>query len=109
MTHPFHPPAGRDFEFVEHRQNWGEDRVHLHDEDGQLFSLPAGWTDAGHPSRTAAFHATFCRTRSPSSRIRSPRAYSSCRSASFLVISPRRTAWYRSDSTWERSRAGARI
>jgi hypothetical protein len=35
----------RDFEFVAHRQNWGEDRVHLHDEDGELFSLPAGWTD----------------------------------------------------------------
>ena len=35
----------RDFEFVAHRQNWGEDRVHLHDENGQLFSLPAGWTD----------------------------------------------------------------
>ena len=33
------------FEFVAHRQNWGEDRVHLHDENGQLFSLPAGWTD----------------------------------------------------------------
>ena len=46
MTHPFHPLAGRDFEFVEHRRNWGEDRVCLHDEDGQLFSLPAGWTDA---------------------------------------------------------------
>jgi hypothetical protein len=46
VTHPFHPLAGRDFEFVEHRQNWGEDRVHLHDENGQLFSLPAGWTDA---------------------------------------------------------------
>jgi Family of unknown function (DUF5372) len=45
VTHPFHPLAGRDFEFVEHRQNWGEDRVCLHDEDGQLFSLPAGWTD----------------------------------------------------------------
>ncbi|HEX5289115.1 MAG TPA: DUF5372 family protein [Streptosporangiaceae bacterium] len=28
------------------RQNWGEDRVHLRDENGQLFSLPAGWTDA---------------------------------------------------------------
>jgi hypothetical protein len=46
VTHPFHPLAGRDFEFVEHRQNWGEDRVCLHDEDGQLFSLPAAWTDA---------------------------------------------------------------
>ena len=29
MTHLFHPLAGRDFEFVAHRQNWGEDRVHL--------------------------------------------------------------------------------
>ena len=37
---------GRDFEFVVHRQNWGEDRVHLRDENGELFSLPAGWTDA---------------------------------------------------------------
>ena len=46
MTHPFHPLSGRDFEFVAYRQNWGEDRVHLHDEDGQLFSLPAAWTDA---------------------------------------------------------------
>ena len=46
MTHPFHPLCGRDFEFVAYRQNWGEDRVHLHDENGQLFSLPAGWTGA---------------------------------------------------------------
>jgi len=45
VTHPFHPLAGRDFEFVVCRQNWGEDRVHLHDETGQLFSLPAGWAD----------------------------------------------------------------
>jgi hypothetical protein len=45
VTHPFHPLAGRDFEFVVYRQNWGEDRVHLHDETGRLFSLPAGWTD----------------------------------------------------------------
>ena len=45
VTHPFHPLDGRDFEFVAYRQNWGEDRVHLHDENGRLFSLPAGWTD----------------------------------------------------------------
>jgi hypothetical protein len=45
VTHPFHPLAGRSFEFVEHRQNWGEDRVYLHDGNGELFSLPAGWTD----------------------------------------------------------------
>jgi hypothetical protein len=46
VTHPFHPLYGQDFELVAYRQNWGEERVHLHDEDGQLFSLPAGWTDA---------------------------------------------------------------
>jgi Family of unknown function (DUF5372) len=45
VTHPFHPLYGREFEFVEHRQNWGEDRVYLRDEDGELFSLLAGWTD----------------------------------------------------------------
>ena len=45
MTHPYHPLFGQDFEFVAHRQNWGEDRVHLHDADGVLFSLLAGWTD----------------------------------------------------------------
>ena len=45
VTHPFHPLCGQDFEFVVYRQNWGEDRVHLHDKNGQLFSLPAGWTD----------------------------------------------------------------
>ena len=45
MAHPFHPLSGRDFEFVAFRQNWGEDRVHLRDENGQLFSLPATWTD----------------------------------------------------------------
>ena len=37
---------GREFEFVVHRQNWGEDRVYLHDENGELFSLLTGWTDA---------------------------------------------------------------
>jgi hypothetical protein len=53
----------------------------------------------GHPGRTAAFPARFCGTRSPGSRVRSPRTYSRCRPASFLVISPRRTAWHGSGST----------
>ena len=45
VTHRFHPLFSRDVEFVAHRQNWGEDRVHLHAENGVLFSLPAGWAD----------------------------------------------------------------
>ena len=44
VTHRFHPLSGQEFEFVAYRQNSGEDRVHLHDENGELFSLPAGWT-----------------------------------------------------------------
>ena len=46
VTHRFHPLFGHEFEFVVHRNNWGEDRVYLRDDGGQLFSLPAGWTDA---------------------------------------------------------------
>ena len=60
MTHPFHPLAGRDFEFVVYRQNWGEDRVHLRDENGQLFSLPAGWTDAVAADPFAVIAAGRC-------------------------------------------------
>ena len=45
MTHRFHPLSSRDFEFVVHRRNWGEDRVYCRDADGELFSLPAAWTD----------------------------------------------------------------
>src|ERR1039457_4143808 len=37
--------AGRGSEYVPRGQTGGEPRVHLHDETGELFSLPAGWTD----------------------------------------------------------------
>ena len=47
MTHPFHPLRGREFELVTYRQNWGEDRVYFHDDQGQLRSLSAGWTSLG--------------------------------------------------------------
>jgi hypothetical protein len=30
---------------VVYRQNWGEDRVYFHDQDGKLASVPASWTD----------------------------------------------------------------
>jgi Family of unknown function (DUF5372) len=52
--------GGQDFEFVAYRQNWGEDRVHLHDEDGQLFSLPAGWTDVAAPDPFVVMAAGRC-------------------------------------------------
>jgi hypothetical protein len=43
VTHPFHPLRGHEFDCVEHRRSWLEDRVFYYD-DGCLKSLPAGWT-----------------------------------------------------------------
>ncbi len=45
MTHPFHPLAGLEFDLVVRKNNWAEDRVFFFGDDGQLRSLPAGWTD----------------------------------------------------------------
>lgn len=45
MTHPFHPLAGREFDFAFHRHNWGEDRVYYFDDDGVLQGITAAWTD----------------------------------------------------------------
>ncbi len=44
MTHPFHPLTGREFDLVVRKHTWAEDRVFFVD-DGQLRSVPAGWTD----------------------------------------------------------------
>jgi hypothetical protein len=63
----------------------------------------------GPPEQDGGLPGDVLQDAVPSSRIRSPRTYSSCRSASFLVISPRRTAWYSSDSTCERNSAGTGI
>jgi hypothetical protein len=60
VTHPIHPLSGRDFEFVAYRQNCGEDRVHLHDENRQLFSLPAGWTDVAAADPFVVVAAGLC-------------------------------------------------
>ncbi len=46
MTHPFHPWAGRELEFVKRRHNWRADRVYVRNGVGELVSLPAEWTDA---------------------------------------------------------------
>ena len=45
MTHPFHPLAGRELEFVKRRHNWRADRVYVHDGSDELVSLPVEWTD----------------------------------------------------------------
>jgi hypothetical protein len=49
ITHPFHPLCGRKILIVSHKQNWGEDRVFYHQEDGRLTSIPACWTSIYNP------------------------------------------------------------
>ena len=49
VTHPFHPLAGQEFEFVKRRKNWQVDRVYYFDAGGELAALPAEWTDAVAP------------------------------------------------------------
>ena len=44
ITHPFHPLTGQEFALIIYRQNWGEDRVYFHDDQGKLISIPAPWT-----------------------------------------------------------------
>jgi len=36
----------REFELLEYRQCWGEDRVFYLDDEGELRALPARWTSA---------------------------------------------------------------
>ena len=49
VTHPFHPWRGRRFTLATRKQNWGEDRVHFHDDQGRLRSLLASWTNVDEP------------------------------------------------------------
>src|SRR5258707_15528444 len=60
VTHPFHPLSGREYELVEHRNNWGEDRVCVRDADGELFSLLTCWTDAAPPEPFVVVAAGRC-------------------------------------------------
>ena len=46
VTHPFHPLFGQEFELVDSRRTWGEDRVYFLDTQGELKRLPASWTSA---------------------------------------------------------------
>jgi len=49
VTHPHHPWCGHEFELIDHKQTWGEDRDFFHDEQGRLIALPATWTDVVLP------------------------------------------------------------
>jgi hypothetical protein len=57
VTHPFHPLAGREFDLVVRKNNWAEDRVFFFNDDGQLVSIPAGFTDVDPPDPFVAVSA----------------------------------------------------
>ena len=57
ITHPFHPLCGRQFELVELRSNWGEERVYYQEANGRLKSLPACWTSVCAPEPVVALGA----------------------------------------------------
>jgi len=46
VNHPFHPWFGREFELIDSRNNWGEERVCFLDDQGRMASVPASYTDA---------------------------------------------------------------
>ncbi len=46
VTHPFHPLFKREFDLLEYRHCWGEERVFYLEEKGELRSFPARWTSA---------------------------------------------------------------
>jgi len=66
VIHPFHPLFGREFELVDYRKNWGEDRVYFYDAEGQLQAILASCTDAGGSDPFVAIAAV--RARPPTTR-----------------------------------------
>ena len=44
ITHPYHPLFQQEFELVQYRRNWGEDRVYFQAGGVHLTSVPASWT-----------------------------------------------------------------
>jgi hypothetical protein len=46
VTHPFHPLYGREYDLIDYRHFWAEDRVVYLDEQGEARSLPARWSSA---------------------------------------------------------------
>lgn len=49
MTHPFHPLCGQEFELLEYRNAWGEERVYFLNREGKIEHFPATWTDRVDP------------------------------------------------------------
>lgn len=49
VTHPFHPWFGHEFDAIECRHGWRENRVCFRDRNGHVASLPISWTNLAAP------------------------------------------------------------
>jgi hypothetical protein len=45
IIHPFHPLKNQEFEFINLKQTWGQDRVFFRDSKSKIVSIPTNWTD----------------------------------------------------------------
>ena len=55
VTHPFHPLSGQEFDCVERRNGWLDERVFYY-EGGCLKSLPASWTNIEKSEEVGIFN-----------------------------------------------------
>ena len=49
ITHPFIPQYNNEYEFVERRLAWDQDRVVYFKKNGDLATIPTSWTDVAEP------------------------------------------------------------
>jgi hypothetical protein len=45
VDHPYHPLFGHEFQVVDWRRNWTEDRVYFRGPNDVLTSIPSRWTN----------------------------------------------------------------
>ena len=49
IPHPFIPQYKNEYEFVERKLAWGQDRVVYFKKNGDLATIPTSWTDVAEP------------------------------------------------------------
>ncbi len=49
VTHPFIPQYKDEYEFIDRRHSWGQDRVVYLDKNGNFATIPTSWTDVAEP------------------------------------------------------------
>ena len=49
IIHPFIPQYNNEYEFVDRRQTWGQDRVVYFDKNGDAATVLTSWTDVAEP------------------------------------------------------------